>query len=133
MNYVGTCFFDDVGRCLCSLTVAGSGSASANQQSGITFTPDPRLLQSGPAPTLTRSAPASASASGGAPSAFASKGAPGGHFAETLFDMGARGGSSSQYGGAPTPEVNAGIGLLLAGLTVAVLKRKRGRRVSRTA
>ncbi len=131
MNYVGICFFDEVGRCLCNLMVAGSGNASANQQTGIAFTPDPRLIQSGLAPGLTRSAPASTSSS--APNTFASNGKPGSGFVETLFDLGATGGPSPHYGGAPTPEVNAGLGLLLAGLTVAVLRRKRGRRMSRTA
>lgn len=129
MNYVGTCFFDEVGRCLCSLMVAGSGSASANQQTGVAFTPDPRLFQSGLTPGLTRSAPASTS--GSAPNIVASNGKPGGGFVETLFDLGATGGPSPHYGGAPMPEVNAGIGLLLAGLTVAVLRRKRGRQMSR--
>lgn len=43
------------------------------------------------------------------------------------------GGSSSGAGGAPTPEVNAGLGMFLAGATFVFLRRKRGSRHDRAA
>jgi hypothetical protein len=48
-------------------------------------------------------------------------------FFDAVLSSGAGGGTSSS-GGAPSPEVNAGIGILLAGATFAFLRRKRGAR-----
>jgi hypothetical protein len=43
------------------------------------------------------------------------------------------GGGSGGSGGVPTPEVNAGLGIVLAGATFAFLRRKRGGRLEATA
>jgi hypothetical protein len=43
-----------------------------------------------------------------------------------IFNFGS-GGGSAQSGGAPSPEVNAALGFLLAGSTVAFLRRRRTR------
>jgi hypothetical protein len=44
-----------------------------------------------------------------------------------IFNFGSGGGGSAQSGGAPSPEVNAALGFLLAGSTVAFLRRRRTR------
>lgn len=54
-----------------------------------------------------------------------------GLFNAVLSSGGAGGGANS--GGAPSHEVNAGLGILLAGATVIFLRRKRGRRHELTA
>jgi len=56
-----------------------------------------------------------------------------GIFSESAFSFGSGGGSSGNTGGAPSPEVNATLGLMLVGGTVALLRRRRIRRVDPTA
>lgn len=51
----------------------------------------------------------------------------GGGLGESFFDLGSGGGASHASGGAPSPEINALLGLLLAGGTVALLRRRTGR------
>lgn len=48
-----------------------------------------------------------------------------GFFNAVLSSGGGGGGGSSNSGGAPTPEVNTGLGMLLVGATLAFLRRKR--------
>lgn len=137
MNYVAPCFFAEVGRCLCIPVSVGSGNSPARQQTDFASIADPRLNFSGSFPSLARPIPAPAAGDG--QGTIAMTNAPSRGFGGALFDLsiGGGGGHASggreSFGGAPTPEVNASLGLLLVGVTVAVLRRRRGRRGTQVA
>ncbi len=58
MNYVGTCFFNEVGLCLCSPVTAGSGNPSSSLSVDQTVGADPRLFSSGSPLAVTRTSAA---------------------------------------------------------------------------
>ena len=130
MNYVGICFFTEIGRCLCGPVAGGSGNVVTNDQAGRPSVSD--LHVSLAVVSTSGVSTSSVSASGGGQGRHSTS-APGGHSGDTLFGFGSMseaepswgGGISS--GGAPTPEVNAGLGLLLVGVTCVVLRRRRSR------
>ena len=118
MNCVGTIYAAAAALCLCSPALAGNGNALAGGWNGELS--GAGLHVGAPVPTGNGSgAPARQAA---APSSYSSGG--------SFFEFGSEGGSGQTSGGAPSPEVNAGLGLLLAGGTVAFLRRKRGRPAS---
>jgi len=130
MNYVGTCFFNEVGLCLCSPVTAGSGHPSSSQSVSQTVGADPRLFSSGSPLAVTRTS--AAPAPGGFQDGAAVNRTPSRPFGAALFEASSGGGGGSSFsgggfGGAPSPEVNAGLALLLVGATVALLRRRRDR------
>ena len=136
MNYVGICFFNDVGRCLCGPVAAGGGSTLAANQSSSATVNDVRL--SVPGGSMVAASTPLASASGGGAGRTAAYTMAGRRSGDSVSDFRSgtaaspswSGGSGS--GGAPAPEVNAGLGLLLAGITVAYLRRRRDRRLAQS-
>lgn len=186
MNYVGICFFNEVGRCLCGPVASGGSNTLAGTQTNVTSVSDLRL--SLPGGSMSVSAPLSMAAPGGgsvktviqtasrpnsgdsvldrsgasqrlgspggstsAPVTISASATAGGQdetssqtatslsFGASIFDRGAATGASQGWsggaasGGAPTPEVNAGLGLLLVGITVVYLRRRRVRRFAQAA
>ena len=63
MNYVGICFFNDVGRCLCGPVAAGGGNTLAVTQTNSAVVSDIRL--SLPGGSMSVPAPMSLAAAGG--------------------------------------------------------------------
>lgn len=118
MNCVGTIYAAAAALCLCSPTLAGSGNALAGGWSGELSGAGLRVGT--PVPTVNGSGTPARQAA--APSSYSSGG--------SFLEFGSGGGSGQTSGGAPSPEVNAGLGLLLVGGTVVFLRRKRGRLVS---
>lgn len=111
MNYVRIGIYVVIAVNLCSPVWAGNGNALAGGWNG-------ELSGGG-----LRLSPATAPANHGSPSsapAFDSGSSSG-----SLFDFGSGGSSSHSSGGAPSPEVNAILGLMLAGSTVAFLRRRK--------
>lgn len=113
MRYVSILCYAAVAVNLCSPAWAGRGNALAGGWDG---TPTSGNQRSAPAPA-TAPAPANASPL----TTLFSAGAFGG----AIFNVESAGGSSANTGGAPTPEVNATLGLILVGGTVAFLRRRR--------
>ena len=186
MSYVGICFFNEVGRCLCGPVASGGGNLLAGNQTNVMSVGDLRVSLPGGSMNLTAplsmSAPGggsgksvtqiasrpssgdsvldrsganqrlgqpggststpvtlSASASAGGEDETASQTAASWSSGDSLFGHGAATGASQGWsgggasGGAPAPELNAGLGLLLAGITVVYLRRRRVRRFAQAA
>lgn len=104
MKYVSIACFAIITVNLCSPASAATGNALAGGWNG---TATMQIQRSAPAPAATSSAVSV--------------------FASSAFSFGSGGGSSANTGGAPSPEVNAALGLMLAGGTVAFLRRRRPR------
>jgi hypothetical protein len=129
MNYVGICFFTEIGRCLCGPVAGGSGNAVTNDQAGRPSVGDLHVSLAAVSTIGVRTSEASAAGGGqGKSSAFAGSG---GHSGDSLLGFGSVSAAEPSWGGgsggAPTPELNAGLGLLLVGFTVVVLRRRRSR------
>ncbi len=136
MNYVGTCFFNEVGLCLCSPVTAGSGNPSSSLSVDQAVGADPRLFLSGSPLAVTRTS--AAPTPGGFQDGAAANRTPSRPFGAALFEVSSGGGGGASlggggFGGAPSPEVNAGLALLLVGATVAILRRRRDRATPRAA
>lgn len=114
MKYVSIACFALVAVHLCSPAWAGRGNAIAGGWDGT--------LTSGNQPSA--SATASASSGPAASTSLFSVSLSAG----PIFSFGSGGGSSGNTGGAPSPEVNATLGLILVGGTVAFLHRRRIRK-----
>lgn len=112
MKYVSIACFAVITIHLCNPASAGTGNAlSGGWNSALTT-------------QVQRAAPAPA-----APSPAVSIGV----FASSAISFSSGGGSSGNTGGAPSPEVNAALSLILVGGTVAFLRRRRARRAALSA
>lgn len=101
---------------LCTPAWAGRGNALAGGWDGT--------LTSGHQQVAPASAPAARNAT------VATSFFSGGIFAGSAFSFGSgSSGSGTNTGSAPTPEVNAALSLVLVGGTVAILRRRRSRKV----
>lgn len=131
MDYVGICYFTEVGRCLCAHAAGGGGnSLAADQNTGLSA-------------GVLRLLPAVAPATGANPSSASPPGAGGSRTASSapllrgsgepvfafssLSGTGEGWGAGGATGGAPSPEVNAGLSLILAAGAVAFLRRRRAK------
>ncbi|MDP4003443.1 hypothetical protein [Methylobacterium sp. NEAU K] len=125
MKYVSIYCCAMIGLGLCSPALAGNGNALAGGWNGEL---SGRGLSVGTAGISASGGNAAATppSSRGQSRAESSTGGSG-HSIGSHFDFDA--GASRDVGGAPAPEVNAGLGLILAGATVVFLRR---RRVART-
>lgn len=116
MKYVRILCYAAVAINLCSPAWAGRGNALAGGWDSSLTSATPRS-----APATAPASPSTAPASTGPSTSLFSTGAFGG----SVFTFGSGGGSSGNTGGAPSPEVNATLGLILVGGTVAFLRRRR--------
>ncbi len=131
MDYVGICYFTEVGRCLCAHAAGGGGNSGvADQKPGLSA-------------GILRLLPAIAPVTGADPSTTSPPGAGGSRtmsftaalrgsedpiFAfSAVSGAGAGWGAGGASGGAPSPEVNAGLSVILAAGAVAFLRRRRAR------
>lgn len=120
MKYVSIVCFTAVAVNLCGPAWAGRGNALAGGWDSTLTTANQR-----PAPATAPASSGSASPSPAAATSLFSVSL----FAGPAFNFGSGGGSSGNTGGAPSPEVNATLGLILVGGTVAFLRRRRIRKV----
>jgi len=112
MKYVSIACFAVVAVNLCAPARAGSGNALAGGWDG-TLTTGKQNVVPAPAPTSTSTTVSTSLFSAG-------------NFAGSSFSFGfGGGGSGGNTGGAPSPEVNAVLSLILVGGTVAFLRRRR--------
>ncbi|WP_342164586.1 hypothetical protein [Methylobacterium sp. SD21] len=115
---------------------AGSGNSSSSLSVDQAVGADPRLFLSGSPLAVTRTS--AAPTPGGFQDGAAANRTPSRPFGAALFEVSSGGGGGASlggggFGGAPSPEVNAGLALLLVGATVAILRRRRDRATPRAA
>ena len=132
MNYVGMCFYTDIGRCLCGSALSSGSTPSTAHQSNPTSLIDLSLIT--PVASQSVATAPTASTVAGRQGNNAIYSSPSRSFGSSIFDFSSSSGTSQSYsgggsGGAPTPEVNASLALLLAGGILVFLRRRRNHQV----
>ncbi|GJE40414.1 hypothetical protein KHHGKMAE_4507 [Methylobacterium persicinum] len=136
MNYVGMCFYEAIGNCLCS-PFAGSGTNST-VGNATSSAPSSPLSLAATVQMMNRTAVPSVDIFSLGPIHKTSYRSSSQSPAGSAFDLVSSSettrtwGGGGPSGGAPAPEVDAGLAFVLVAGTVAVLRRRQRKAVDAT-